>query len=83
MGLMQLMPGTARALGVRCAFDPRENIMGGTRYLREMRNRFGTWRRALAAYNAGPGRVESGRRLPLETRRYVENVLRSWRGEGA
>ena len=79
MGLMQLMPGTARELGVRCAFDPRQNIMGGTRYLRELRNRFGSWRVALAAYNAGPARAESGR-WPAETKRYVERVLRSWRG---
>jgi len=83
MGLMQLMPATARSLGVRCAFDPRENVMGGTRYLREMRDRFGSWRAALAAYNAGPTRVEAGRGLPLETRSYVENVLRSWLGPGA
>jgi len=80
IGLMQLMPATARSLGVSCAFDPRQNIMGGTRYLREMRNRMGSWRRALAAYNAGPARVESGRRLPRETRRYVEDVLRTWKG---
>jgi soluble lytic murein transglycosylase-like protein len=79
MGLMQLMPATARALGVGCAFDPRQNILGGTRYLRELRDRFGSWGRAIAAYNAGPARVESGR-LPQETRRYVENVLRTWRG---
>ncbi len=79
-GLMQLMPATAKHLGVGCAFDPRQNILGGTRSLREMRDRFGSWRLALAAYNAGPARVESGRRLPLETRRYVENVLRSWKG---
>ncbi len=80
LGLMQLMPATAVHLGVGCAFDPRQNILGGTRYLREMRNRFGSWRLALAAYNAGPARVESGRRLPLETRRYVEAVLRTWKG---
>ena len=80
LGLMQLMPVTARGLGVGCAFDPRQNILGGTRYLRELRSRFGSWRLALAAYNAGPARVESGRRLPLETRRYVEAVLRTWKG---
>ena len=79
MGLMQLMPGTARELGVACAFDPRQNIMGGTRYLRELRDRFGSWRLALAAYNAGPARAESGR-WPNETKRYVEQVLRTWRG---
>ena len=79
MGLMQLMPGTAKELGVRCAFDPRQNILGGTRYLRQLRDRFGSWRVALAAYNAGPARAESGR-WPRETRRYVERVLRTWRG---
>ena len=79
MGLMQLMPGTAKELGVRCAFDPRQNILAGTRYLRQLRDRFGSWRVALAAYNAGPARAESGR-WPRETRRYVDRVLRTWRG---
>ena len=79
MGLMQLMPATARELGVRCAFDPRQNVLGGTRYLRELRDRLGAWSRAIAAYNAGPARVESGRRLPRETVVYVDRVLGSWR----
>lgn len=79
MGLMQLMPATARELGVTCAFDPRENVMGGTRYLRELRDVLGSWRLGIAGYHAGPGRARSGR-LPAETRRYVERVLRSWRG---
>lgn len=77
-GLMQLMPGTARQLGVVCPFEPRENIMGGTRYLREMYDRFGSWPLALAAYNAGPRAVER-RRFPAETRRYVRLVIARWR----
>jgi soluble lytic murein transglycosylase-like protein len=78
MGLMQLMPQTARELGVVCAFHPRQNIVGGTRYLRLQRDRFGSWRRALAAYHAGPARVERDR-IPSETRRYVRRVLETWR----
>jgi soluble lytic murein transglycosylase-like protein len=77
MGLMQLMPATAEALGVVCAFEPRQNVLGGTRYLRELRDSLGSWRRALAAYNAGPGRVLSGR-VPAETRRYVDLVMQHW-----
>lgn len=77
MGLMQLMPGTARELGVTCAFDPRQNVLGGSRYLRRMRDQLGSWPRALAAYHAGPARVRSGR-LPRETQRYVARVLASW-----
>jgi len=80
MGLMQLMPGTASSLGVVCAFDPRENVLGGTRYLRRMYERLGSWPRAVAAYHAGPGAVE-GRRLGPETRRYVARVLRAWKPE--
>ena len=78
MGLMQLMPPTAHELGVVCAFHPRQNIVGGTRYLRVQRDRFGSWRRALAAYHAGPARVERDR-IPSETRRYVRRVLATWR----
>ena len=78
MGLMQLMPATAERMGVVCAFDPRQNVLGGTRYLRRMRDRLGTWERAVAAYHAGPGRVERNR-LPAETRRYVARVMGSWR----
>jgi soluble lytic murein transglycosylase-like protein len=79
-GLMQLMPDTARELGVVCAFDPRENVLGGARYLRRLRDRLGAWPRALAAYHAGPGAVQRGR-IPAETRRYVQRILRSWRPE--
>lgn len=78
MGVMQLMPRTADALHVVCPFDPRENILAGTRYLRRLYDRFGSWPRAVAGYNAGPARVESGR-LPAETRRYVAEVIGRWR----
>ncbi len=78
MGLMQLMPATARRLGVLCAFDPRENVLGGTRYLRRLHDRLGSWPRAVAGYHAGPGRVEANR-IPGVTRTYVRRVMRSWR----
>lgn len=78
VGLMQLMPATARELGVVCRMDPRQNILGGSRYLRELHDRFGSWRLALAAYNAGPSRVEVGR-IPPVTRLYVRRVLASWK----
>lgn len=77
MGIMQLMPATARELGVVCPFDPRQNILGGTRYLRRMYDRLGNWPRAVAAYHAGPGRVEAGS-IPAATRRYTNRVLRTW-----
>ena len=77
-GLMQLMPETARALGVQNVFDPRENIEGGVRHLRHLIVRFpGDLPRALAAYNAGEGAVESFEGIPpyAETRGYVRKVL--------
>ena len=77
-GLMQLMPGTAHALGVQNVFDPRENIEGGVRHLRHLIGRFpGDLPRALAAYNAGEGAVESFEGIPpyAETRGYVRKVL--------
>ncbi|AXK41121.1 lytic transglycosylase domain-containing protein [Erythrobacter aureus] len=82
MGLMQLMPGTWARQRARFSlgtdpFDPRDNIMAGTSYLREMCDRYGA-QGFLAAYNAGPRRYEdwlAGRRsLPLETRRYVAKI---------
>lgn len=79
MGLMQLMPRTALAMGVRNPFDPRENILGGARFLRVLANKFnGDLLLTIAAYNAGEGAVTRYRGVPpyAETRRYVRNVLR-------
>ncbi|HZT91251.1 MAG TPA: transglycosylase SLT domain-containing protein [Gaiellaceae bacterium] len=76
MGLLQLMPGTARGLGVTDPYDPVQNLEAGARYLRDQYDRFGNWRLALAAYNAGPGNVESGawQHFP-ETVNYVNAIL--------
>lgn len=80
MGLSQLMPATARALGVRNPFDARANVDGGARYLRAMLDRFGSIKLALAAYNAGPGAVLRSRGVPAnnETPGYVAKVLAAW-----
>lgn len=75
-GLMQLMPGTARGLGVTDSFNPEQNVMAGTRYLRQMLDRYdGNLESALAAYNWGPGNVDKrGNFLPRETREYLVKV---------
>jgi soluble lytic murein transglycosylase-like protein len=76
-GLMQLMPKLAESMGVQDSFDPRENIMGGARYLRELLDRFrGNVRLALASYNAGPTAVARYGRVPpfRETQRYVKQI---------
>lgn len=76
-GLTQLMPGTAFDLGVRNRFDPIENLRGGADYLARQILRFRDLRLALAAYNAGPGRVARLGRVPdiAETRAYVATVI--------
>jgi len=78
MGLMQLMPATATSMGVLDAFDPRQNVLGGARFLRVLANSFGgDLVRTIAAYNAGPGAVQRYNGIPpyAETRRYVQRVL--------
>jgi hypothetical protein len=81
-GLAQLMPGTARELGVTNSWDPLENLRGGALYLRRQLNEFGRVDLALAAYNAGPGRVRARRRVPAiaETMNYVATITRAWSG---
>lgn len=75
-GLAQLMPDTARLLRVDID-DPAQNLEGGARYLRMMYDRFGSWRLALAAYNAGPMAVEAHDGIPpyAETQNYVKAIL--------
>lgn len=78
-GLMQLMPGTARGLGVTDSFDPAQAVDGAARMLRDLTARFGSTELALAAYNAGPGAVMKYDGIPpyAETQRYVRNVMSS------
>jgi soluble lytic murein transglycosylase-like protein len=75
-GLMQLMPATAAGLGVTDSFNPEQNVMAGTRFLKDMLNRYGgDLDKALAAYNWGPGNLERGKgKLPRETQDYLVKV---------
>lgn len=77
MGLTQLMPGTASDLGVKNAWDPLQNMMGGATYLKQMLEKFGDVSKALAAYNAGPKAVEKYGGVPpyAETQKYVSAIM--------
>lgn len=83
MGLMQLMPDTAREMAVGDPFDPKQNLEAGVRYLGQLLQRYDRdVSRALAAYNAGPGRVDAANGIPniAETQSYVKNILASLQG---
>ncbi|MCR4880972.1 MAG: lytic transglycosylase domain-containing protein [bacterium] len=80
-GLMQLMPATAKSLGVKNAFNPEQNIEGGVKYLKGLLDRFhGNKILALAAYNAGPNAVKKYNGVPpyKETQNYVKNILKNY-----
>lgn len=82
-GLMQLMPETAKELGCTNSYDPYQNIMAGTKYLRQLLDRFdGDLTKAIAGYNAGPGAVEASGGVPpyQETQDYVVKVMDNYKG---
>lgn len=78
MGLMQLMPATARAIGVQRPFDPYQNILGGSYYYRLQLDRFGDHGRALWAYNCGPKCVDRGF-MPNESKKYIRRVAGTYK----
>jgi len=82
MGLAQLMPETAKSLGVTDPFDPVQSINGGAAYLRQMLDKFGSVEKALAAYNAGPGAVIKAGGIPpyAETQNYVQKIMKLYAG---
>jgi len=79
MGLMQLMPSTAKDLGVRNPFDAEQNIAGGTKYLKTLINKYDSVKLGLAAYNAGSGAVQKYGGVPpyKETQNYVKNIIKN------
>jgi hypothetical protein len=82
-GLMQLMPETANEVGIDDPMDPRQNILGGARYLKKMYDQFGSLELAIAAYNAGPNAVKKHDGIPpfQETRRYVATVIHRYQNK--
>jgi len=82
-GLMQLMPATAKEMGVTDLADPKQNIFGGAKYLAQQLDKYGSVPTALAAYNAGPGAVDKAGGIPNfpETQQYVTRIMRNYQGQ--
>ena len=81
MGLMQLMPGTAKDMGVTDPFSPEQNLEAGVKYLSKLNRMYqGDWEKTLAAYNAGPGNVKNGKLPPFdETKNYIKKVMNAYK----